>query len=127
MSEFCTAINCMDGRVQAPVLAFLRERCGAPFVDTITEPGPNLILAEQDDALVLESVLRRIDISVGHHGSRHIALVGHHDCTGNPAAHEVQVRQLGDGVRWLRERYPDAEVIGLWVNEQWQVEELSLS
>jgi hypothetical protein len=42
---FCTAVTCMDGRVQLPVNAYLRERFGADFVDTITEPGPNAVLA----------------------------------------------------------------------------------
>jgi len=39
--EFCTAINCMDGRVQIPVISFLEERFNARYVDVISEPGPN--------------------------------------------------------------------------------------
>ena len=42
---FCTAINCMDGRVQAPVNAYLRTRFNADYVDAVTEPGPALVLA----------------------------------------------------------------------------------
>jgi len=38
---FCTAVNCMDGRVQLPVINYLKERFSANYVDMITEPGPN--------------------------------------------------------------------------------------
>lgn len=37
----------MDGRVQLPVIKYLQDRFKVQYVDTITEPGPNLILAEQ--------------------------------------------------------------------------------
>ena len=36
---FATAINCMDGRVQLPVIKFLQERFKAEYVDIISEPG----------------------------------------------------------------------------------------
>ena len=41
--SFCTAINCMDGRVQLPVIRFLQERFKVDYVDVISEPGPNLL------------------------------------------------------------------------------------
>jgi len=37
---------------------------GAEFVDTITEPGPVKILAENKDTNYLESIKRRLDISI---------------------------------------------------------------
>ena len=36
---FCTAVNCMDGRVQLPVTSYLQERFNVEHVDSITEPG----------------------------------------------------------------------------------------
>ena len=39
--RFCTVINCMDGRVQLPVIRHMKERFNAEYVDSITEPGPN--------------------------------------------------------------------------------------
>ena len=48
--SFCTAINCMDGRTQLPVIEFLKDKFGVEFVDTITEPGPVRILADQPDS-----------------------------------------------------------------------------
>ena len=44
--KFCTAVNCMDGRVQLPVISYMMDRFGADCVDVISEPGPNRIIAE---------------------------------------------------------------------------------
>ena len=55
--EFCTAINCMDGRVQIPVITYLKERFKADYVDVVSEPGPNRILAEGSDQPVLVTVI----------------------------------------------------------------------
>jgi hypothetical protein len=81
---FATAINCMDGRVQIPVTDYLKFNFGAEYVDMITEPGPNKILAENNDKIRLASIKERVAISVERHHSNLIALVGHHDCAGNP-------------------------------------------
>ncbi len=119
--SFCTAINCMDGRAQQPVSDYLKKRCGAEYVDTITEPGPNLILAEQTNTVLVDSILARVDISVNKHGSRLIAVAGHCDCAGNPANMETQNGHTAAAVEFLSAKYPQCEVIGLWINENWQV------
>lgn len=120
--EFCTVINCMDGRVQLPVIQFLQKRFNARYVDTITEPGPNRILAEENDTA---SIFRRVDISVHHHHSQAIAVVGHFDCAGNPAQEAEQHRHLQKAVQRIKKRYPEVEVIGLWVDAGWEVREVT--
>ena len=45
--SYCTVINCMDGMVQLPAINYLKERFEVDYVDSITGPGPNLILAQQ--------------------------------------------------------------------------------
>lgn len=40
-NQFVTAINCMDGRVQEPVIKWMKEKYNATYVDMITEAGPN--------------------------------------------------------------------------------------
>jgi carbonic anhydrase len=115
----------MDGRTQLPVNAWMRERFGAEFVDTITEPGPNGILAVRADSAAVESILARVRISVEGHGSSAVAVVGHHDCAGNPADETTQLAQVRDAVAVIGEQFPGVEVIGLWVDEDWQVEELT--
>ena len=123
--SFCTAVNCMDGRVQIPVIEFLRARFGTEYVDVITEPGPNRILAEQADSPQAASILARLDISVKKHASRGIAVVGHYDCAGNPSDQATQEQRTRSAVEGLRSRYAQAEVIGLWVDESWQVVEIT--
>ena len=120
--SFCTAINCMDGRVQLPVIQYLQKRFQAKYVDSITEPGPIHILAEQSDPQEIRAILERINISIEKHGSNQIALVGHHDCAGNPVSREVQLGQIKRSIAYLKSLYPNVEVIGLWVNERWDVE-----
>lgn len=122
--SFCTAINCMDGRVQIPVIDYLRNRYNVDYVDMITEPGPNRILADVADWKLIESIFARVKISVEKHGSKHIAIIGHHDCAGNPTDIEEQERHTLKAVEVIRDKFKNIEVIGLWVNENWKVFEL---
>ncbi len=121
---FATAINCMDGRTQLPVIEYLKGRFGVEYVDAVTEPGPNRILAEDTDEAAVASILRRVDISVHKHGSGAVAIVGHHDCAGNPAGKDEQWAQLRSAAALLTGKYPQVEVIALWVDENWQVGEV---
>ena len=126
MSEgkFATAINCMDGRVQVPVTEFLKKKYGVDYVDMITEPGPNGILAANQDKVAIESIKRRIAISVGRHGSKHIAVAGHHDCAGNPVDQETHLAHIRSAIKTVKSWGGQAEVIGLWVDDKWKVSEL---
>ena len=119
--SFCTAVNCMDGRVQLPVIRFLMDRYSVRYVDSVTEPGPNRILTDGTDTRGVRSILRRVDISVKHHGSRTIAVVGHADCTGNPSDDQTQAAQTLRAAEMLRRAYPDLTVVALWVGADWQV------
>ncbi len=121
-SRFVTAINCMDGRVQVPVIAWLKADTGADYVDNITEPGPVKILAEGRNRLLLGSIRRRVKISVERHGSRLVAIIAHYDCAGNPVDEEAQRLQLECAIRRVESWGLGVRVVGLWVNERWQVE-----
>ena len=121
---FCTAVNCMDGRVQLPLIKFMQKRFNAGFVDIITEPGPNLILAKQTDTAMVESILRRMRLSVDAHASGAIALAGHYGCVGNPAGEEEQKQHLDNGVGLLRSQFETLPVIGVWIDSQWKVHEV---
>jgi len=116
---FGTAINCMDGRTQLPVNEFLRNRYNLDFVDTITEPGPIKILAENQASVT--SIQQRVKISVEGHGSRLIAIVAHYDCAGNPVSKEKQLEQLEASLKTVRSWYFDVQCLGIWVDENWQV------
>ncbi len=125
--RFCTAISCMDGRIQLPVIRYLQTRFHAKYVDLITEPGPSLILARQTDSGLVKSILARVHISVSNHHSVGIAVVGHHDCAGNPATKDEQVLHIRESVKFARQQYEKSEVIGLWVDENWEVFEIAES
>ncbi len=122
--RFCTAINCMDGRVQLPVIVHLQKRFDVEYVDSITEAGPNRILAERRDPVLVRSILERVKISMENHGSVGVAIVGHYDCAGNPALRDEQIIHIQKAVRFLRQQYGDIEIIGLWVDKNWEVHEV---
>jgi carbonic anhydrase len=117
----------MDGRVQLPAIAFLKERFNVDYVDMITEAGPNRILGEQINSSLLESMFDRVRISVEHHHSTGIAIIGHYDCAGNPAGKEKQTADTVAAVKYIRKvcsGYNGITVIGLWIDENWSVSEI---
>jgi hypothetical protein len=118
---FVTAVNCMDGRVQIPVIEWLKERYSADFVDMITEPGPERLLAEGTERHILDSIKKRIEISVNRHNSKLIAIIGHYDCAGNPVDKEIQLKQILDAVAYLKSWNFKTEVIGLQLDLNWQI------
>ena len=119
-----TVINCIDGRVQYPVMDFLKNNYNMRFFDAATEAGPLKILTERTDKCRLFSLKEQISTSLEVNGSRFIAVVGHHDCNGNPQERSVQEKQLDDALEYLMKAYGDEIVyVGLYVNEKWEVEE----
>jgi carbonic anhydrase len=123
--RFCSVINCMDGRVQLPVINYLRKRFNVDYVDSITEAGPNLILSEDKNINSIQAILDRLKISVENHNSVGIAIVGHYDCAGNPAPQDNQIMHIQMAIKLLRQRYQDIEIIGLWVDKNWKVYEVN--
>ena len=118
---FVTAINCMDGRVQEPVLEWMKQRLGADYVDMITEPGPDKIMAE-GSVQGLESIRNRVKISVEKHASRVVAMVAHHDCAGFPVARDVHLAALRTCVETIGSWDLPVRRIALWVGETWRAE-----
>ncbi len=122
--QFCTVINCMDGRVQLPVIMYLQKRFNVEYVDSITEAGPNLILAEQESSALVQSILERLKISIGNHNSVGVAIAGHYDCAGNPALQDEQIMHIQKAMQFLRQQHGTIEIIGLWVDKDWEVHEV---
>jgi len=121
---FGTAITCIDGRVYEPVVAWLKREHRLDYVDLITMPGP-------DDALVHGLVEQMIQakasahISVHQHGSTVIAVVGHHNCSANPVSRAVHEHQITQAVDVIRKWRFAVSVVGLYVNDAWEVEEVA--
>ncbi len=120
-NTFATAISCMDGRAQIPVVEYIKSRYAVDYVDMITEPGPNKILSENANKTLIESIKRRVTISAEVHHSKLIAIVGHYDCAGNPADNETQLSHILASINTIKSWEFEAQVIGLWVDENWRV------
>ena len=122
--EFVTSIHCMDGRIQEPLINFIKGKFDIKYIDVITEPGPCKILSQNLDNTIIESIENRIVISLNKHGSKMVFISGHYDCAGNPVSKEIQVNQIIKSEEFLRLKYPNVKVIKLWINENWEIEEL---
>lgn len=109
------------------IIQYLQNRCQTSYVDVITALGPNLILAEQTDKEAVQSILKRVDISVHKHKSKIIAVAGHFDCAGNPSSYEEQLVHLEKSFTFMTSRYPDTRVIVLWVDDDWKVQEVAMT
>jgi hypothetical protein len=123
-NAFATAINCMDGRVQYAVAEFLKKKYKVDYVDMITEPGLDGLLAMHQDKTAIESIKRKIGISTGRHGSKHIAVAGHHDCAGNPVDEKTHMAHIRSAAKVVKSWGFNADVIGLWVDDKWKASEV---
>ena len=120
--KFATAVNCMDGRTQLPVIEYVKRRFLVDYVDSVTEAGADGILSSSNP--LSESIRGRVSISVGKHASKAIAVVSHFDCAGNPVDEETHKRNLRDAVKIVSEWFPKVKVVGLWVGGDWKVQEV---
>lgn len=111
----------MDGRVQSPVLEWLKKHHDLDYVDTVTEPGPELILAENSDNVTIQSIKKKLEVSVSRHKSNLIAVAGHMDCAGNPADSRTKKEQISKAVKTVQSWKYGVRVIGLFVNDDWEV------
>lgn len=124
VGTFATAINCIDGRVQRPVSDWLKVYAHADYIDVVTMPGADNVLSSGASPKV-ELIRENVGVSVRAHASAVVAIAGHHECAAFPVSREEHfeaIRQaMNDVASW---GYP-VRVIGLYVNDQWLVEEVS--
>jgi len=119
--EFATAINCMDGRAQTPVVEYMRKNFCVDYVDMITEPGPNKILSEGKDVNIIGLLKKKTAISVEKHHSKVITIVGHYDCAGNPENEDTQKDHLREAVTVILSwGFPVKKIIALWLDENFK-------
>ncbi|MFC1666990.1 carbonic anhydrase [Candidatus Omnitrophota bacterium] len=116
--KFATAINCIDGRVQAPVIDFIRNNYDVYYVDMITTPGPDKLLSEYKDTHEIKSIKKKVWISYKKHDSELIFLVGHYDCAGNSCSEESHLQQIRKAMQNIKEWKTNSEFYGLWVDKK---------
>jgi len=80
----------MDGRVQIPVIDFIKQKTGVQYVDMITEAGTVKFLAEPGHPEMKEMIKKSLMISIDAHKSKNVFIVAHVNCAGNPVSEMVQ-------------------------------------
>lgn len=128
---FCTSVGCMDGRSECAVAKWGREKFGVQYVDAVTEAGTvGLLIGESVDQL-LESVQKKILISIEKHRSKGIIVSGHQECAGNPVPDEVQKDEIRNVVSMFQDLFNfSLPIIGVFVRRSdqdpslWVVEEI---
>ncbi len=124
---FFTSIGCMDGRVQDPVAEYGRKKFNVIYADTITEAGLVGMLSNTLSNEFLESIKKKVLVSVEKHHSRGIIVHGHQECAGNPVEDELHKQNVIKAAQEIREIVPDIEVIPVFVikeHEKWVVKEI---
>jgi hypothetical protein len=101
--KFGTAINCIDGRTQQPVIDYIKQNYAVDIVDMITFPGANGIFSNES---------RHMEASLAKHSAGNPGDKNHHYFQIRKALHEISLWKL------------PAKIIGLYVNDNWQVEEV---
>ncbi len=114
-----TCLNCMDGRVQLPVLTWIRKNYSVDFVDVITAAGMDGFLISKEN---IDHIVSSVNTSIHANGSTRIFVVGHHDCRGNPVNERTHRKHIALSLKRLKGYWPKMKIIGLWVNRDWKVE-----
>lgn len=119
--KFAAFINCIDGRVQSPVSNWLKAYAGVDYTDRITEPGPDKVVAFGTPEKI-EAIKQKVLVSINAHGAKIVAIAGHYDCAGNPTSRDEHIKQVKKAVREIVSWNLNVRIIGLWINEKWEVE-----
>lgn len=122
--KFALAITCIDGRVQRPVVDYLRKTYGFDYVDLITIPGPEHSLTHPVSLGGAEYVKLNGMFSIENHKASLVALAAHDDCAGNSAPREVRDRELEAAVKSVSAWTNGVPVVGVWVDKSGNVREV---
>lgn len=114
MPHFAAVLNCMDGRVQRKAADYFSATFGVRNIDTVTAPGMVKHLAHPTERT--SQILDDLRISIAEHGSSQIGIVAHADCAGNPIPDRTQKKQVAVAMSALRSEFPEAEVVGIWLD-----------
>ena len=125
--KFATSVACMDGRIQVPLRAWITSRFGPHYIDTVTQPGIDGVLAGNTNLGDVGLAQRMAAISVGAHNSRMVVVSGHHDCAGNPVSQGQHILDIKSALKTIKSwaEMDGVKVIGVWVNKDWDVEQVA--
>ena len=114
MGDFGSVLNCMEGRAQRNAGDYFTATFGVRHIDTITAPGVVQHLAHPTERT--PQILDDLRISIEKHGSTQIGVVAHADCAGNPVPDRTQRQQVVVAMSTLGSEFPEAEVVGIWLD-----------
>lgn len=102
--RFATAFSCIAGEIFEIVLTFMRKEYDVHYVDFITEPGINRVLANSHDIppVLLRRFKKNMEVSVKTKGSRIVAIVGREGCLENPYGRAIQIQHLKESERTVK-------------------------
>jgi hypothetical protein len=120
--RFGTAINCIDGRTQEVVIDYMKQKYNIDGVDMVTFPGADGLFSYEHNSKEIALIRRAVSVSIERHGSQIVALVGHHDCAGNPGDREHHNKHIRRAMQEVSSWNLNTQVIGLYVNEKREIE-----
>ncbi len=124
LAVFATAVNCIDGRAQMPVISYIKSKLNVQYVDMITEAGTVKYFDDPGNPRMEEAIKKSVMVSVEAHKSSNVFVIAHADCAGNPVDTTVQKQQALQAKSKMESWGLPIKVFSLWVNENWQVEEV---
>jgi Asp/Glu/hydantoin racemase len=119
--SFGTAINCIDGRAQRPVADWVATNGQTQYVDMVTEAGVDGLLARGPSEREAQ-IRQAVAVSVNAHGSQIVAIAGHYGCAGHPVSDDEHKQSIRQAAQVVAGWGLSVRVVGLWVNDQWQIE-----
>ena len=129
---FFTSVGCMDGRVQEPIAKFGQRKFGVLYADVITEAGlVGLLGAKKIKKSLLNSLRKKILISLEKHHSKGIVVYGHQECAGNAVDDEKHKEDIRKSVEIIKSLIGSSvPVAGVLVKRssqnpsKWEIEEV---
>ena len=116
--KFATSVSCIDGRIQITLSKWIKENYSVDYVDTITEPGVDKTITENS---VFESIKTKVSISINAHKSELVVLSGHYDCAANQVSNEKHIELIKQGIEVISSWNLGVKVIGVWVDDSWNI------
>jgi hypothetical protein len=113
---FGTAINCIDGRAQRPVADWVATNGQVKYVDMVTEPGADGVLASGAPAERIAEIRQAVEVSAGAHNSTIVAIAGHDGCAANPVSEEEHRENIRQAAKVVAGWGLPVCVVGLWVD-----------
>ena len=110
--RFATVVTCIDGRIHGPLGEWIRDRLDVEYLDLITEPGADRMLATAGPT-ALTRLLDAVGVSRTAHGSGTLVLAGHADCAGNPVSEAEHHDQLRRAAARLADRLPELRILAV--------------